>query len=365
MNVTVAGPQGGSIAHASATAVECSNVPSNDKAVLALAKSAPFGTKWRRSRIAPRHDPFDMIEARPVRLALLGALFLLCLSAVVNPRASAGIEAAPSFAVGIALFATGIAIGGYGTVVGIGGGPLLVPILHFLYAWPIEDVVASSLFVVFLNATSGSIGYARQRRIDVKGGLSLSLAAMPGAVLSGLVHHLVKIPFFDAMFGVFLVALAVYTILRIEHFEKPQPRRRRSTVGLRRIVMVDAFRRRYEFHSDQNLGITLNLVLGFLSGFLGIGGGVLQVPILVFLLDYPIHIATATSHFVTMITAAFALAPNVVLGNVHFWATSWLAVGVVLGAQVGARIAQNLRSKVILYLFAVILLAFALKLFLS
>jgi uncharacterized membrane protein YfcA len=305
-----------------------------------------------------------MIEARPIRLALLGALIVLCLCAVINPQMSLSSEA-PSLSLGAGLFAIGIAIGGYGTVVGIGGGPLLVPILHFLYAWPIEDVVASSLFVVLLNATSGSIGYARQKRIDVKGAVALSLAAMPGAVLSGLVHHLVKIPFFDGMFGVFLVVLAGYTILRVDKFDQAQPRRRRSTAGLRHVVLVDAFRKRYDFHSDQTLGITLNLVLGFLSGFLGIGGGVLQVPILVFLLDYPIHIATATSHFVTMLTAAFALAPNVVLGNVHFWATSWLALGVVLGAQVGAELAQKLRSKVILYLFAVILLAFAVKLFLS
>ena len=305
-----------------------------------------------------------MIEARSIRLALLGALLLLCLSAMVNPQVALRIEEAPSLSLAIALFATGIGIGGYGTVVGIGGGPLLVPILHFLYAWPIEEVVASSLFVVLLNATSGSIGYARQRRIDFPGGVALSLAAMPGAVVSGLVHHLVKIPFFDAMFGVFLVVLAGYTILRVHKFDRPG-RRRRSTAGLKRIVIVDAFRRRYEFHSDRALGITLNLILGFLSGFLGIGGGVLQVPILVFLLDYPIHIATATSHFVTMLTAAFALGPNVVLGNVHFLATAWLALGVVIGAQAGAHVAQRLQSKVILYLFAVILLAFAFKLFVS
>jgi uncharacterized membrane protein YfcA len=195
--------------------------------------------------------------------------------------------------------------------------------------------------------------------------MALSLAAMPGAVLSGLVHHLVKIPFFDGIFATFLVALALYTILRVNKFDQPAARSRRSTVGLRRIVIIDAFKKRYDFHSDQTLGIVLNLVLGFLSGFLGIGGGVLQVPILVFLLGYPIHLATATSHFVTMLTAAFALAPNVVLGNVHFAETAWIAVGVVVGAQVGAQVAQNLRSKVILYLFAVILLGFAIKLAVS
>jgi uncharacterized membrane protein YfcA len=284
---------------------------------------------------------------------------------MIKPEMSVSMDAAPSVSMSIALLATGIAIGGYGTVVGIGGGPLLVPILHFMYAWPIEDVVASSLFVVLLNATSGSIGYARQRRIDVTGGIGLSLAAMPGAVLSGLVHHLVQIPFFDGIFAVFLLGLAGYTVLRVDRFDQLAVRRRRSTAGLRRVVIVDAFRERHVFYSDQTLGITLNLVLGFLAGFLGIGGGVLQVPILVFLLDYPIHIATATSHFVTMLTAAFALAPNIVLGNVHFWATAWLGVGVVVGAQLGAKLALKLRSNAILYLFAAILVAFALKLFLA
>src|SRR6185436_11263176 len=105
---------------------------------------------------------------------------------------------------------------GYGTVVGIGGGPLLVPILHFMFAWPIEEVVASSLFVVFLNATSGSVGYASQKRIDVKGGVAFSVAALPGALLSGLVHHLVRVPFFDIIFGVFLFGLAGYTVVRLD-----------------------------------------------------------------------------------------------------------------------------------------------------
>jgi uncharacterized protein len=308
-----------------------------------------------------------MIDVRSVRLVLLGGLLFLCLCAMVNPQmsTSAGLDAPPSFSVALALLATGIGIGGYGTVVGIGGGPLLVPILHSLYAWPIEEVVASSLFVVLLNATSGSIGYARQGRIDVKGGLALSLAAMPGALLSGLIHHLVRIPFFDAIFGAFLLALAGYTVLRVDQFDQAARQRPRRAAGLRRVVIVDAFRERHVFYSDQTLGITLNLVLGFLSGFLGIGGGVLQVPILVFLLAYPIHIATATSHFVTMLTAAFALAPNIVLGNVHFWATAWLGVGVVIGAQLGAKVALRLRSKAILYLFAAILVAFAVKLFAS
>jgi uncharacterized membrane protein YfcA len=199
----------------------------------------------------------------------------------------------------------------------------------------------------------------------VKGGVAFSVAAMPGAILSGLIHHMVRVPFFDAIFGAFLLGLAGYTVVRLEKGDRPVRLSRRAKRGLRRIIMVDAFRERYDFYSNQSLGISLNLVLGFVSGFLGIGGGVLQVPILVFLLGYPIHIATATSHFVTMLTAGFALAPNVLLGNVHFGATAWLGLGVVVGAQIGAKLASRLRSKAILYLFAAILVVFAVRLFLA
>ena len=303
--------------------------------------------------------------AKPLRLALLTAIATLCLFGMFEPQRLLDGQSGAAISSAAVLFAAGLGIGGYGTVVGIGGGPLLVPILHFMYAWPIEEVVASSLFVVLLNATSGSIGYFSQKRIDFRGGVAFSVAALPGAVISGMIHHLVQVPFFDVIFGVFLLGLAGYTLLRLSDGDRSAgQRKRRPKKGFRRIVMVDAFRRRYDFYSNQSLGISLNLVLGFLAGFLGIGGGVLQVPILVFGLGYPIHIATATSHFVTMLTAAFAVGPNILLGNVHFEATTWLGLGVVVGAQLGAKLASSLRSKAILYLFAAILVVFAIRLFL-
>src|SRR4051812_18558590 len=92
--------------------------------------------------------------ARAFRLAMLTAIVTLCLFAMCEPQSAIPPQFGPSLVEGAGLFAAGLAVGGYGTVVGIGGGPLLVPILHFMYAWPIEEVVASSLFVVLLNATS-------------------------------------------------------------------------------------------------------------------------------------------------------------------------------------------------------------------
>lgn len=289
----------------------------------------------------------------------------LCLFALCNPELSLRADPHTSSAAHIPSFLTlvlGLVIGCYGTIVGIGGGPLIVPILLLFYDWPAEDVVASSLFVVFLNALSGSAGYAAQGRIDFRGGLTFSLAALPGAVLSGFVHHLVDVRSFDRIFGCFLLLLAGYTLLRVDRADRPARARVRPAWGARRVVIVDRSRQRHVFYSDDNLGISVSFFLGFLVGFLGIGGGVFQVPTLIFFLGFPTHVATATSHLITMLTSGFALGSNALLGNIRFAETAWLGVGVVVGAQAGARIARNLRSRSILYLFAGILALLAARL---
>jgi len=305
-----------------------------------------------------------MSAGRTLKLSLLVVFAALCVCAMCNPSLSIhddgmswdGAQHIPAFVT----LVLGFVIGCYGTIVGIGGGPLIVPVLLLFYDWPAEDVVASSLFVVCLNALSGTLGYAAQRRIDYRGGVVFSLAALPGAVLSSFVHHLLDIRIFDHIFGLFLVALAGFTLFKVSRADRLP--RRPPRPELRRVVIFDRFRQRHVFHCDDALGISSNFFLGFLAGFLGIGGGVFQVPLLVFVLQFPTHIATATSHFVTMLTSAFALAPNVALGNVHFAETAWLGFGVVVGAQAGAKAARRLRSRAILYLFSGILAVLAARL---
>ena len=118
------------------------------------------------------------------------------------------------------LLFTGFAIGCYGTIVGIGGGPIILPLLVFFYGWENELLVATSLFIVFLNAGSGCLGYSMQKRIDYKGGIKFTLAAMPGALISSFTHHLINLTFFNVIFGIFLIFLAFYTIFSINNLDK-------------------------------------------------------------------------------------------------------------------------------------------------
>jgi len=266
------------------------------------------------------------------------------------------------------LLVIGLIVGCYGTIVGIGGGPIILPLLVFFYGWENELLVATSLFIVFLNAGSGCIGYAMQKRIDYKGGIQFTLAAMPGALISSFTHHLINLTFFNEVFAVFLIFLSVYTLMSINKVDKSVEQesvlvKEAKAAGHRRVRFMDAFGVKYDYYSNDKLGISMNLLLGFLCGFLGIGGGVFQVPILIFLLRYPSHVATATSQFVTLLTCAIALLPHVFLGNVCYAEALWMGIGVIAGAQAGARIAPKLDGKITLYLFVVILLILAFKLF--
>jgi hypothetical protein len=324
--------------------------------------------------------PDAVITPKLFKIAAIAVLVGLCLYAMfgsyisdeVVSRTGADLVALQTAkpvteAPAILIAVIGFAIGCYGTIVGIGGGPLIIPFLVFFYGWENEFLVATSLFIVFLNAFSGCVGYAQQKRIDYKGAVKFALAALPGAVLSGFVHHFVNVQSFNVIFGIFLILLAVYTLTSIKKIDavdtdkKPAGYGKKN--GWRQFKITDAFGYRFNFYSNDMLGIKINLILGFFCGFLGVGGGVFQVPILIFLLKYPTHLATATSQMVTMLTCLFALIPHIFLGNVCYAEAAWMGVGVVLGAQAGARLAAKLDSKITMYLFVIILLAFAIKLF--
>jgi uncharacterized membrane protein YfcA len=302
-----------------------------------------------------------------IHIAVLGIVSLICIVAMFAPmfKASPATQTPPSEPSALLLIVIGFVIGCYGTIVGIGGGPLIVPILIFFYGWDNEFLVATSLFVVFLNATSGSIGYAFQKRIDYSGGIKLSLAALPGAFLSGMIHNTFKIPMFDVIFGIFLILLAVWLIIGAQRLdENTVVRLPAKRTGLRQVTFKDAFGVFYNFYVDDKLGIYLNLALGFFVGFLGIGGGVFQVPIMLFILLYPAHLATATSHFITATTCLFALIPHLFLGNVMFASALPIGVGIIAGAQLGAKLANRIHSRALVYLFVIVLVVFALELFL-
>jgi len=252
----------------------------------------------------------------------------------------------------------GVAVGAFGTIIGAGGGFILTPILLLLYPRDSpQTLTAISLAAVFFNATSGSVAYARQRRIDFRSGAIFALATLPGAVGGAFVVGIVSRHAFAAIMGGVLVLLAIW-LLAGERWPLRVPKGQ-----LEPRELVDRTGERYVYAVPLRRGALYSLVVGFVSSFLGIGGGVIHVPLLVRALGFPTHLATATSHFVLAIMAGAGTLTHIGLGSFAHGhgvrRTLALSAGVVVGAQLGARISLRLRGAVIQRLLAVALLALA------
>lgn len=260
----------------------------------------------------------------------------------------------------VLLVLIGFGVGAFGTVIGAGGGFILTPILLLLYPHEsAQTLTAISLTAVFFNAASGSVAYARQRRIDYRSGIVFALATIPGAIGGALLVGGISRQAFNAIMGAVLAALAVWLVAG----ERWPLRRARGHLEQR--ALTDRQGETYEYGVPLRRGALLSLGVGFLSSFLGIGGGVIHVPLLVRAFGFPTHIATATSHFVLAIMAGTGTATHLVLGSFHhhgFRRTVALSAGVVAGAQLGAHASLRLGGRVIQWLLAAALLALAARL---
>ena len=258
----------------------------------------------------------------------------------------------------------GFAVGVFGTLVGAGGGFILTPVLLLVYPQSTPALItAISLIVVFFNAGSGSVAYARQKRIDYRSGAVFALCTLPGAVLGVVAANEVSRPGFDVVMGIALTALAAW-LLR----GRRAPQDEHAGRGVAR-ELVDREGKSYRYRANVRLGALCSVAIGFASSFLGIGGGVVHVPLLVTVLGFPTHIATATSHFVLAWMALAATLTHVVAGTFHggvgLRRAAALSVGVVVGAQLGASLSQRLSSTVIQRLLAAGLVVLGVRLVLS
>lgn len=260
----------------------------------------------------------------------------------------------------VGLLALGFGVGTLGTLIGAGGGFILVPILLALYPQESPAVLtAISLGVVTFNAASGSVAYARKGRIDWHSGLWFAVAAVPGAILGVRLVDLAPRLWFERFFGAVMAALAVYLLLRSGRPVKEKP----HTHGTQR-VLTDATGKVYRYRFSMPTGLSISALVGLLSSFLGIGGGIVHVPALSRVLGFPVHIATATSHFTLALTGLVGVLGHAGDGTLVAGADRllWLAPGVVLGAQLGAKLSDRVKGTAILKLLAVALLCVAVRL---
>jgi uncharacterized membrane protein YfcA len=261
------------------------------------------------------------------------------------------------------LAALGFAVGVVGTLVGAGGGFILTPVLLLLYPHSsAQTITAISIGVVFFNALSGSIAYRRQRRTDYRSGMVFALATLPGAVIGALVVGVVRRSAFNLIKAGVLLTLGLWLLSIRRSNARAQP-------GGAHRLLTDAAGVTYDYDVRLARGAAISVVVGFLSSFLGIGGGVIHVPLLVQALGFPVHVATATSHFVLVFMSGAATITHAIHGSYQLGSglrrTLALSAGVIAGAQLGAHLSLRMSARTIQTVLSLALIAIAIRLALS
>lgn len=256
----------------------------------------------------------------------------------------------------IVLIAIGFLVGTLGTLIGAGGGFILVPFMLLAFpAFSPDVVTAISIAVVAANATSGSTAYMRAKRVDYKAGIIFAICTIPGSILGVITTKYIPRGVFDLLFGVILIALAVFLFFRGK--KKAVAKETVAHPSQTHQRLVDKWGEEYDYSYNLKLGMFISVLVGYFSPLLGIGGGIIHVPAMIEWLNFPVHLATATSHFILAIMATVSVIVHAVSGTYNdplvLKMTLSLIVGVIGGAQLGAYLSRRIQGKFIVKALAI------------
>lgn len=259
---------------------------------------------------------------------------------------------------GLLLLAVGVIAGGYGTIVGAGGGFIFVPALLLLFHMEPAIAAGSGIVIILINSLSGVFGYAKQKRINYRTGILLGIGAFPGSLLGVYLLQLYSSSYFYVVFASLLVALGVFLFAKNSPFAIRKASREGGTLS-----------EEGSAPSNPRLKGTWLLPLGFLMGvlssYLGIGGGWLLVPILIYIFKVSTHYATATSIFSLTLYSTVGVISQMFYSNIDWMTVLWGGAGVIIGSQIGVLVAQRIPGKIIIQMLSVLLMVIGFRMYFS
>jgi uncharacterized membrane protein YfcA len=234
----------------------------------------------------------------------------------------------------------GFAAGGLGSVAGLGGGVIVIPVLTLYFHVPFPQAVGASLVAVIATSTAASSVHVERHVTDLKLGMTLELSTTIGAALAALVAHSIN----RKTLGVLFVGFLAYNAFSLAQ----RAWRSRSTQAETEVPAYTV--RRYP------LGLAASLLAGAFSGLLGVGGGLIKVPVMYLFMGVPLRVATATSNFMIGVTAATSAYIYYGRGDILREIVVPLVIGVFFGSMLGARLASRIRTLYLQLLLIAIML---------
>ena len=271
---------------------------------------------------------------------------------------------------GALLLAGGVGAGLFGSLLGLGGGILIVPLLTLAFGLPLLTAVGISLICVIVNSSAAAGVFLERRVANLRLGMTLELFTACGALVGGLVAFLLPERLLEGLFTVLLVYVAITMARRRETPSPPPPAAAPPTEDPSGAAVDDrdpgtelgghAFIAQlsgpgYRVHR-LGFGIVGSVFAGVASALLGIGGGLIKVPVMHVIMGVPLRVATATSNLMIGITASASAIIYLLRGGIDPYAAAPTAIGVFIGASIGSRIASRIDLRLLRGLFVAILL---------
>ena len=244
------------------------------------------------------------------------------------------------------MVAGGAFAGLLGSILGLGGGILIIPMLTLLFGIPMREAIGASLVCVIATSSGAASLYVRRRLCDVRLGMTLELATTLGAVAGGVIAGLLNAQTLSILFSALLIYTA-WTMLR-----------KRDRIN----NAVDFGDGDTSYRANRlPLGMGASFFAGNVSGLLGVGGGVVKVPVMYMLMGVPLKTALATSNFMIGVTASAGAFVYFSRGEVHPLVAGSTMLGVFLGATAGSRLLPRIRAEYLKKSFVFVLLYLSLE----
>jgi uncharacterized membrane protein YfcA len=265
------------------------------------------------------------------------------------------------------IFLVSIFAGIFGSIVGLGGGVVVIPVLTILFRVNIHFAIGASIVAIIGTSSGAASTYVKDKVTNLRVGMFLELASASGAIVGAAIAAYTSSPILGLIFGVILLITVAPTLTKIgEDIPKsPELKGLAKRLGLKGSY-TETDGRLIEYNATRPVsGLAGTAAAGVLSGLLGIGGGGFKVISMDLAMKLPMKVSTTTSNFMIGVTAASSAGIYFARGDVNPLIVAPVALGILIGAAIGARILLRSRNPTVRKAFALVLAVAAIEMILS
>jgi uncharacterized protein len=257
------------------------------------------------------------------------------------------------------VFLIGFVASFFGALMGIGGGVFIVPALNLIFNLPIQVAIGSSLTTIIANSCTSSYNYVKNGLTNIRIAFLLCCTIVPGAITGSWLARYIPANVLTIIFCVIILAMSYWMIRKPSSPAAHEPCNKEINKAIDIISQDSYFDRNLNTRIDYRIsrkrfGIISTFFSGIISSLLGVGGGIINVPVMTLVMGIPIKVAVATSSFMIMITAAAGATVYYYNGYIFPVLVAPLIIGAIAGSMAGAAVLQRTRPRHLQRVFAAV-----------